>query len=350
MENNTHNDEITLADIIRKIQEWIGVLKKNLFWVILVSVLGGAAGVGYSAYKGTSYTAELTFATAESEGGGLSKLSALGSQFGFNLGGGSSSAFGGENLLELMKSRRLVETTLFDSITLKNGKKVRLLERYLERNKGEESQNPPVSFAGVSHRDSCSFKQDSTLKQVYQAIVKEKLSTTVVDDDLAFKKVVLNDKDEEFAKGFVEHLTENVTEFYLEIKTQQNKENIAVLEQKADSVKQELTQRMVSAAVLQDRSQYSVNAQNLVGLARQKVEVQLLTTMYAEVIKNLEITKTMAKHNEPLIQLIDGPEFPLEKTRLGKIKGGVMGFVLGLFLVSVWIIGRVSFKQIIGEE
>ena len=350
MDNNPNNDEITLADIIRKIQEWIGVLKKNLFWVLLVSVLGGAAGVGYSVYKGTTYTAELTFATAESEGGSLGKLSAIGSQFGFDLGGGSSSAFGGENLLELMKSRRLVETTLFDSITLKNGKKVRLLERYLERNKDKESENPPVSFVGVGHRDSCVFRQDSTLKEIYEIIIEEKLTTSVVDEDLAFKKVALNDEDEEFARGFVEHLTENVTEFYLEVKTQQNKENIEVLEQKADSVKQELTNRMVSAAVLQDRSQYSVNAQNLVGLARQKVEVQLLTTMYAEVIKNLEITKTMAKHNEPLIQLIDGPEFPLEKTRIGKIKGGVIGFVLGLFLISVWIVARASFKEVMGEE
>ncbi len=177
-------------------------LKKNLFWVLLVSVLGGAAGVGYSIYKGTTYTAELTFATAESEGGSLSKLSALGSQFGFDLGGGSSSAFGGENLLELMKSRRLVETTLFDSITLKNRKKVRLLERYLERNKVEESENPPVSFVGVGHRDSCAFRQDSTLKEIYEIIIEEKLTTSVVDEDLAFKKVALNDEDEEFAKGF----------------------------------------------------------------------------------------------------------------------------------------------------
>jgi len=350
MDKEHNSDEITLADIIRKIQEWIALLKKNLFWLFLVSVLAGAAGVGYATYKGTTYTAELTFATAESESGGLGKLSAIGSQFGFDLGGGSSSAFGGENLLELMRSRRLVETTLFDSIVLKDGKKVRLLERYLMRNDTADSENPPVSFVGVNHRDSCAFRQDSALKEIYEIIIEEKLTTSVVDEDLAFKKVALNDEDEEFAKGFVEHLTENVTEFYLEVKTQQNKENIAVLEQKADSVKQELTQRMVSAAVLQDRSQYSVNAQNLVGLARQKVEVQLLTTMYAEVIKNLEITKTMAKHNEPLIQLIDGPEFPLEKTRLGKMKGGIMGFVLGLFLMSVWVVGRVSYKEMMGEE
>ena len=350
MDKEHNSDEITLADIIRKIQEWIALLKKNLFWLFLVSVLAGAAGVGYATYKGTTYTAELTFATAESESGGLGKLSAIGSQFGFDLGGGSSSAFGGENLLELMKSRRLVETTLFDSIVLKDGKKVRLLERYLMRNDTTDSETVPVSFVGVNHRDSCSFRQDSLLKKVYENIVKDKLQATVVDDDLAFKKVSLTDKDEEFAKGFVEHLTENVTEFYLEVKTQQNKENIAVLEQKADSIKQELTNRMVNAAVLQDRSQYSVNAQSMVGLARQKVEVQLLTTMYAEVIKNLEITKTMAKHNEPLIQLIDGPEFPLEENEIGLKKGFVLGGFIGFFVLSVWIIGRGAFKEMMGEE
>jgi hypothetical protein len=52
----------------------------------------------------------LTFALEEGESGGGS-LSGLASQFGYNIGGGGG-AFTGDNLLELMKSRRLIQDVL----------------------------------------------------------------------------------------------------------------------------------------------------------------------------------------------------------------------------------------------
>jgi len=54
-----------------------------------------------------TYTATLTFALEEGESGGGS-LSGLASQFGYNIGGSGGGAFTGYNLLELMKSRRLI--------------------------------------------------------------------------------------------------------------------------------------------------------------------------------------------------------------------------------------------------
>jgi hypothetical protein len=47
----------------------------------------------------------LFFALEEGESGGGGSLYGLASQFGYNIGGG---AFTGDNLLELMKSRRLI--------------------------------------------------------------------------------------------------------------------------------------------------------------------------------------------------------------------------------------------------
>ena len=121
------------------------------------------------------------------------------------------------------------------------------------------------------------------------------------------------DIDEQFAKVFVENLTKNVTEFYVETKTSQSKKNIQLLQEKADSVERELSKNMVSAAVSKDRSVFSSNTQSLVNTTKKQMKAQMLGTIYAEVIKNLELSKTMAAHNEPLIQVIDSPRFPLEK-------------------------------------
>ena len=291
----------------------------------------------------------MVFVSSEGEdGGGLSKLSSLGSQFGINLGGGSSSAFGGENLLELMKSRRLIVQTLFDSVTIKD-KETRLLEYYLLRDSFVDEDLEPVSFSNVTSFEDCNYRQDSLLNVIYENLTEEALIVTIIDKDLAFKVVEFTDIDEQFAKVFVENLTKNVTEFYVETKTSQSKKNIQMLQEKADSVERELSKNMVSAAVSRDRSVFSSNTRSLVNTTKKQMKAQMLGTIYAEVIKNLELSKTMAAHNEPLIQVIDSPRFPLEKEESSLIKmllGGLMG---GLFISAGYLIARELYRDIMTD-
>jgi len=299
--------------------------------------------------KTTTYKAELVFVTAEGDEGRMGKLSSLGSQFGLNLGGGSSSAFGGENLLELMKSRRLVEQTLFDSMTNKQGQRVRLLERYLLRDTANITEETvPVKLQATNEKPN--YRQDSLLASIHHSITEEKLSVARVDEEKAFIKVEFNDQDEYFAKAFVEHLTDNVTSFYLQTKTRQSKENIQMLELKADSIEKELSKAMVAAAISKDQNKFVTNTRGLVQSAKKQMQAQMLSTMYGEVVKNLELSKTMAAHNEPLIQVIDAPRFPLEKDKASKLKGLVFGGVIAGFLMALWIIGRGAFREMMGSN
>ncbi len=347
--DNTMDDEITLKDVILKIQEWYRLLLGKWKLLLLAGVLGAAIGLVSALNKTTTYKAELVFVTAEGDEGGMGKLASLGSQFGLNLGGGSSSAFGGENLLELMKSRRLVEQTLFDSMFNEQGQRVRLLERYLLRDTGEfDEENPPVKLQPTL--DIPHYRQDSLLANIHELFTKEQLSVLKVDEEKAFYNVEFNDQDEYFAKAFVEHLTDNVTSFYLQTKTRQSKENIHMLELKADSIEKELSKAMVAAAISKDQNKFVTNTQGLVQSAKKQMQAQMLSTMYGEVVKNLELSKTMAAHNEPLIQVIDAPRFPLEKYKASKLKGLVFGGVVAGFLMALWIIVRGAFREMMGEE
>lgn len=351
MENQDyiHQDEISVKEIILTAKKWINFLVKRWIFIGIACFLGVTISLFVHFYKPTTYKAKLVFVSSEGEdGGGLSKLSSLGSQFGINLGGGSSSAFGGENLLELMKSRRLVVQTLFDSVNLKD-KETRLLEYYLLRDSVMDEDLEPVTFSNVKTFEQCNYKQDSLLNIIYENLTKEALSVSNLDKDLAFKVVEFTDIDEQFAKVFVENLTKNVTEFYVETKTSQSKKNIQMLQEKADSVERELSKNMVSAAVSRDRSVFSSNTQSLVNTTKKQMKAQMLGTIYAEVIKNLELSKTMAAHNEPLIQVIDSPRFPLEKQRSSLIKmllGGLMG---GLFISAGYLIARELYRDIMAE-
>jgi hypothetical protein len=351
MENQDyiHQDEISIKEIILTAKKWINFLVKRWVFIGIACFLGVTISLFVHFSKPTNYKAKLVFVSSEGkDGGGLSKLSSLGSQFGINLGGGSSSAFGGENLLELMKSRRLVVQTLFDSVNLK-GKDTRLLEYYLLRDSVIEEDLEPVTFSNVKTFEQCNYRQDSLLNIIYGNLTNEALIVTNLDKDLAFKVVEFTDIDEQFAKVFVENLTKNVTEFYVETKTSQSKKNIQLLQEKADSVERELSKNMVSAAVSKDRSVFSSNTRSLVNTTKKQMKAQMLGTIYAEVIKNLELSKTVAAHNEPLIQVIDSPRFPLEKEKSSLIKMVLAGLLGGLFICGGYLIGRELYKDIMAE-
>ena len=340
------DDEISLRDIVLKVREWVALLKSKWLSLLLAGLIGGGVGFTYAYFKKTIYKAELVFVTAEADKGGLGKLSALGSQFGFDLGGGSSGAFGGDNLLELMKSRRLVEQTLFDSLEYE-GRRFRLLEYYLRRDSLGKSETPAVELGNIATREDCGFRQDSLLKEVYERITKKALLVEAQDKDLAFKRVEFSDIDPVFAKNFVERLTDNVTAFYLETKTRQSRENIRMLEKKADSVERVLQSKMVSAAIQRDQNQFLTNAQGTVQMVKQQMEVQMLQTMYGEVVKNLELSKTMAAIEEPLIQVIDRPRYPLEDDGGGMLRYLVFGCFFGLVFTLIFVLLKSNYDLIV---
>jgi hypothetical protein len=111
-----------------------------------------------------------------------------------------------------------------------------------------------------------------------------------------------------------------------------------MLEKKADSIERVLQSKMVSAAIQRDQNQFLTNAQGTVQMVKQQMEVQMLTTMYGEVVKNLELSKTMAAIEEPLIQVIDVPRYPLEDDGGGVVKYLVFGGLMGIMVMSVWVV------------
>jgi uncharacterized protein involved in exopolysaccharide biosynthesis len=118
-----------------------------------------------------------------------------------------------------------------------------------------------------------------------------------------------------------------------------------MLEKKADSIERVLQSKMVSAAVQRDQNQFLTNVQGTVQMVKQQMEVQMLQTMYGEVVKNLELSKTMAAIEEPLIQVIDVPRYPLDSIGVGVLKYLVLGSFVGLILTSFIFLFRNSIKN-----
>ena len=343
-------DEISLKELIQKAGEVISYLKTQWWKLMLLGLLGGVGGFIYAKFSKPKYTAKLTFALAEGgdKSGGLGSIA---SQFGLDMGGGSAGAFSGDNLLELMKSRLLVEKTLL-TVVDSMGKPKLLVNQYIEFNKPKKSKSikptdpVPVTFdAGTVEKRDFSLAQDSFLAKVSKDLTKTNLEVAKVDKKLAIVSVSFTGEDPWFAKNFTQILTQNVTEFYVETKTGQMRKNVRMMEHKVDSVKQALGRAMYGVASEVDGNQFLVRGVAKVPQAKKQLEIQVLSTLYGELIKNLELSRTMMAKDQPLIQLIDQPRFPLEKKKTSKLLTAIGGAFLLFFLSAVFFLVRRWWKS-----
>jgi hypothetical protein len=325
------------------VREVITYLKSQWWKLMLLGLLGGLAGFIYAKFQKPKYTAKLTFALAES-GDKLGGIGSIASQFGLDLmGGGSAGAFSGDNLLELMKSRLLLEKTLLTAVD-SAGKQKLLVNQYIDFNrpkkpKPRKPEDPvPVYFNGNEEKQGFSLAQDSFLAKVATDFVKKNLQVAKMDKKLAIVSVTFTGDDEWFAKNFTQILTQNVTEFYIETKTGQMRKNVKMMEHKVDSVKQALGQAMYGVASEVDGNQFLVRGVAKVPQAKKQMDIQVLSMLYGELIKNLELSRTMMAKEQPLIQLIDQPRFPLERKKTSKLMAGIGGSLLTLFFGAMYIL------------
>jgi uncharacterized protein involved in exopolysaccharide biosynthesis len=176
------------------------------------------------------------------------------------------------------------------------------------------------------------------------------LTVNKLDKKLSIIAVQVVSKDELFAKNFNLKLVETVNNFYTLTKTKKSNQNVIVLQRQADSVKMILNSSLSGVASAIDANP-NANPQLLalrVPSQKKQVDVQANTAIYAEMVKNLELSKISLRQDMPLIQIIDKPVLPLLKSKLSKLKGIIVGGLLGVFFCIAVILGRKLYTTLIG--
>ena len=115
-----------------------------------------------------------------------------------------------------------------------------------------------------------------------------------------------------------------------------------LLQNRADSVQRELNAALYGRAQFGDQNMGLIRQQAAVPKLKQEMRVQMLGTLYGELVKNLEFAKLTLMREEPLVQIIDQPILPLPKVRLGKFKAMIIGgFLLTFFVLMILVIKRI---------
>ena len=292
------------------------------------------------------YKANLTFVVEEeasSGGGGLSSALGIASQFGFDLGMGGGSTFTENNIIELLKSRQAVASVLLKE--KKIGKeKQRLIEHYLKINNLWSElviDNPNI----INFQDDITQHHDSIINLVWLKIIEDNISVNMPSDDANIIQLSYTSADQEFAKCMVEELIVKMSKMYIEHQTSQANNTINFLTDRADSVFYELGLAEKEYARTKDINQRIIKSSGRLKELQLLRDVEVLNSMYLEIVKNLEISKLTLLNKTPIINIIDKPVLPLEQANLAFEVILFLFAFLGFFFASLYYVFSKIFED-----
>ena len=354
---NIAEDEISLKELILKIKDWYRFLLSK--WVVLLAagIIGGTIGVGYAFMQKPIYTANLSFALEDEKqggGGGLSGALGLASSLGIDLGTSAGGAFSGANLIELMKSRKIVEKALLNPITV-NGKTQSLAQYFISFNELNKnwSQNPTLKnivFEVDADRSKYTLEQDSILGNLYSSI-SSALTVAQKDKKISIITIEFKGPNEFFCKNFTESIAQEVSGYYIEIKSKKARQNMEILQRQTDSIRAELNGAITGVASAADNT-FGLNPAMMVRKTpgtRRQVDVQANTAILTQLVTNLEMAKVSLRKETPLIQVIDKPILPLKKEKVGKLRSLILGGFLAGFLTALLLVFKKFFAGILAD-
>lgn len=348
--------QISLRELIVKTHGLLRYLLTKWLVILIVVVFSSGIGLLYSLTKEINYTAKLSFILEDqsNSGGGLGAAASIAAQFGFNLGGISSSGgfFEGDNIIEFLKSRSMLDKTLLTEVVI-DGERDLLVNRYIEYNKFREKWREKASLTGIQFKDTTGvYLQDSLMAEFYKLILARNLVIGKPDKKINIIAIEMESPDPKFSKAFVETLIENASNFYIETRTRKAKENLAILTHQVDSVRQELNDAISGVAAAADANPNPNRAfQSLrVGSQLRAVDVQANTAILTELVKNQELAKITLRNEKPVIQVLDKPILPLESDRIGKAKAIIIGGFLGGVLICLVLVMRHVYRQIMDGD
>lgn len=332
------------------IMEWLELLKTTLFShfkiILLVTLLGSLIGIAYSYIKSPKYIADTIFLVEESKsmgGGGL--LSSLGGSLGMDitgLTGSNNTVLSGDNVLELLKSKAFMTQCL--KMPYLSDSNYSIADKYADVYKYRsqwESDSKIGRAINFAKPDKDKRVQDSLLKIIVNRIEEKELSVVKPDKKLGFFKMTVTTKEENLSKLISEKLLKIATDFYIEAKVGRLRKNVVRLEKRTDSIYNLLnykTQATRQDALLLLNGNFA-NVNEAINSEISQRDKTVLTTIYGELLKNLEATKASLIQETPTVQIVDSPNFPLDKSEtkwyMGLLMGAFVSFCASLLYFLV---------------
>jgi len=338
---------IKMTSVLDEVKAFIVYLLSQIKLFLVMIVAGLIIGLGYYFWQKPQYIGKASFILEEKSGGMGGGLSGLASQFGFDIGSltGSAGLFAGDNILDILKSRTIIEKVLLTKIDSTKGSTGNTLaDSYLEWSKlkqkwSDDKQLTTLNFTNTIAGKPNTRLQDSVLLVIYQKLIKKNLSVERLNKKGSIIEVTASTQSETFSKLFTERLVFETIKMYVDLKTSVASKNIIRLEQRSDSLMSLLNSKSYKSASLQILDANAAYKSSAVPVEVTQRDKSVTYALYSEVMKNLEASRMAIAGQTPVINLLDNAKYPLENMRkellLLILIGAAAGFGIA-FLIAFY--------------
>lgn len=358
------SDEITLKELIFKLNEYYFEIKNN--WkIVLILVFIFLFYMGYKSFVSKpKYTANLTFMLNTNEGGGISGIGGLLGQFGI----GNKGEYSKEKIMSLNKSRRIIEEAIFERVTINNNTDFianHLINNLDSLNKWANIKWYLKPFSKTHSLKDFRFKTDSIgdfdkvskkgLVTIYSYIAgNPKLGVNGImsngfDVESGIMHISISTYNPYLSIALTNNIFDKLSEFYVDKTIEKQKVTYDILKSKSDSLLYLLKKNELDLAIFEDKNQLTYNRKSKLRGDELRRNVQKLSIMYGEVIKNLEIADFSLSNKTPFVQAIDRPKMPINGEKSSVVKSGIIAIFLGLLFSSIFIITRKIYRDAMSE-
>jgi uncharacterized protein involved in exopolysaccharide biosynthesis len=349
--NEIRDDELTLRDLVMTFQKY----RREAFrrwWLYGIAVLLFG---GFMVYRAVStpetYKARLTFMVNEEDGNPFGGISGVLGQFG--LGRGRGGKFNLDKIIELARSRRIIQEVL---LTQEGGDYIgnRLIAEY-ELDAQWAAGDPELEGFRFTHDSIAIFNKHErmALLSLHALLIggedAEGIAKAAYDDISGILSLTCETTNEQLAIDITTTQFDALSKFYIDQAIERQLQTFNLVRAKVDSIQSELSKNDIGLASFMDASQSMFSKVDRLKEGRLQREISKLAAMLAEAVKNMEYAEFSLKSAKPVIQDLDLPMSPLTPIKPSLFKAILIGGAIAFLLVTGFIVGRQVLKEAMEE-
>lgn len=223
------------------------------------------------------------------------------------------------------------EGMLADTVWLEGEEKIFLADKALEIFNGEPSLIDKTLALFVE-----ATPPRSRTKRIYSAGKKLGDRMTAYVGEEGFIDFTVTVPEDVYAKIFADKYILALRTYYQNQKTEKAKRNLDFFTLRADSIKRELDLANRGIASFLDNSRYRISASQEIVPRELEAKSSILQQMYINLMVSREQAVSQLLETTPILQVLDFPRAPFDIIKGSLLKGIIIGFGLSCFILGFW--------------
>lgn len=369
-ENNNTEAELSFRDIILIVIEYFKeVIRSWKIPLLLATVFACLLGL-YNKMIVPEFPGSLTFMVNEDEAEEIGGLSSLLGTLGIKGPGSKGSEHNLEKIVQLFRSRRIIENTLFQRSVVQGKDDYianHLLDIYGLENLVDEYKKFGIAQRGwidlLKDNADFRFKSDTLDKKdnlssiifndvLYDLVVGnpgigiDPMINSAIDETSGIMNVRASTLSQDLTISILEELYAELSRYYIDKTVEKQQKVYSILKSKNDSLIQVLAIADYALADFEDSNRSLVSVKGELKRIKLRRDAKIMEIMYGESIKQLEMAEFSLKRKTPYVQIIDWPKRPINPKRGSVPFGIILGTIVGIVLGISFVILRKVFRDV----